>query len=219
MAQALAPKSGEKIRDAARSREAILAAAERLYSERGFDAASLGDIALAASLSRGAPSYFFGSKEQLYVAVLERVFAEREQAAREAFQPLAAWAEDSSSGSLEKALGKAVDGYMEFLLRRPSFVRLIQREELAGGKRMRDAPRDSRAIEDAFQALRRVARKRGLRPFDVSDAVLLFVSLTFSPLAQHSTFMASLDRDLKDPKIRRRHTRLVTGQLLHLLQR
>jgi len=31
--------------------------------------------------------------------------------------------------------------------------------------------------------------------------------------------MASLDRDLKDPKVRRRHTRLVTGQLLHLLQK
>lgn len=217
MVQALAPKSGEKIRDAGRSREAILAAAEQLYSERGFDAASLADVALAAGLSRGAPNYFFGSKEGLYIAVLERVFQEREQATRAAFKPLVVWIEDSSGGSLESALGQAVGGYMEFLLRRPSFLRLLQREELAGARHLREAPRDSRAIEDAFQALRAVAPERGLRTFEVSDAVLLFISLTFSPLAQRSTFIASLDRDLEDSKVRRRHVRLVTSQLLHLL--
>jgi len=217
MARALTPKNGEKVRDAARSRAAILTAAEELFSERGFDAASLGDVALAAGLSRGAPTYFFGSKEQLYAAVLERVFREREQATREACRPLVAWAESDPGGSLEGALGQAVAGYMEFLLRRPSFLRLLQREELAGAGRLRDVPRDSRAIEDAFQALRAVAVERGLRPFDVSDAVLLFVSLTFSPLAQRSTFVASLGRDLEDPEAKRGHVRLVSSQLSHLL--
>jgi AcrR family transcriptional regulator len=216
MTRTLAPKSGEKIRDAGRSREAILAAAERLYSERGFDAASLANIALAAGLSRGAPNYFFGSKEGLYVAVLERVFQERERATRAAFKPLVVWTE-GPDGSLENALDQAVGGYMEFLLRRPSFLRLLQREELAGARHLREAPRDSRAIEDAFQALRTVAPERGLRSFDVSDAVLLFISLTFSPLAQRSTFIASLGRDLEDSEGRRRHVRLVTSQLLHLL--
>lgn len=217
MARTLTPKSGEKIRDARRSREAILAAAERLYSELGFDAASLAEIALAAGLSRGAPNYFFGSKEGLYVAVLERVFQDREQATRAAFKPLVSWTEGPSDGSLENALDQAVGGYMEFLLHRPSFLRLLQREELAGAKHLREAPRDSRAIEDAFQALRTVAPERGLRTFDVSDAVLLFISLTFSPLAQRSTFIASLGRDLEDSEVRRRHVRLVTSHLLHLL--
>jgi AcrR family transcriptional regulator len=211
-------RGGEKIRDAARSREAILVAAERLYSEHGFDAASLADVALAAGLSRGAPSYFFGSKEQLYVAMLERVFQEREQATGEAVRPLIAWTEGAPGGSLEEALGQAVGGYMEFLLRRPSFLLLLQREELAGARRLRESPRASRAIEDAFRALRVVAPEHGLRSFDVSDAVLLFISLTFSPLAQRATFMASLGRDLEDPEVRRGHVRLVTDQLLHLLR-
>lgn len=218
MQRATAAGSSEKIRDAARSREAILAAAEQLYSERGFDAASLADVALAAGLSRGAPSYFFGSKEQLYNAVLERVFQEREQATGEAFRPLIAWTKGAPGGSLEEALGQAVGGYMEFLLHRPSFLLLLQREELAGARRLRESPRDSRAIEDAFRALREVAPERGLQPFDVSDAVLLFISLTFSPLAQRSTFMASLGRDLEDPEVRHGHVQLVTDQLLHLLR-
>jgi TetR/AcrR family transcriptional regulator len=218
VSRASTPEGGRKSRDAARSREAILAAAERLYAERGFAATSLADIAVAAGLSRGTPSYFFGSKERLYLAVLERVFEEREQATRQAFHPLVAWAEGDHDESLEIALGQAVAGYMEFLLRRPSFLVLVQREELDGGERLRASPRESRAIEDAFRALRAVAPERELRSFDVSDAVLVFVSLTFSPLGQRSTFMTSLDRDLEDPAVRRRHIELVTDQLLHLLR-
>jgi len=213
-----APRSSEKIRDAERSRAAILDAAERLFAERGFDAASLNDVAVAAGLSRGTPSYFFGSKEQLYEAVLECVFAEREEATRDAFRPLVEWSAGESGGSLEKALAAAASGYMDFLLRRPSFLRLLQREELAGAGRLRGAPRDSHAIEDAFGGLRAVARKRGLRAFRVADAVLLFVSLTFSPLTQRTTFMASLGHDLDDPKVRRRHVKLVAEQLRHFVE-
>ena len=43
---------------------------------------SLQEIGDAAGLSRGTPNYFFGSKQDLYVAVLERVFADPEEAAK-----------------------------------------------------------------------------------------------------------------------------------------
>src|SRR5689334_1328417 len=122
-----------RARDAGRSRAAILDAAERHFSERGFDAAALGDIAAAAGLSRGAPHYFFGSKEGLHRAVLERVFAERAAATRDACAALRAWARDGT-GTLERALAAAVDGYLTFLLARPAFARLVLWEELAGGE-------------------------------------------------------------------------------------
>lgn len=218
MARSARVESTEKVRDAERSREAILAAAERLFAERGFDGCSLNDIALVAGLSRGTPSYFFGSKDRLYDAVLERVFRAREEATRDAFRPLVEWSEGEGGRSLEKALAGAATGYMDFLLCRPTFLKLVQREELAGGARLREAPRDSRAIEDAFRSVRAVARRRGLRPFNVADAVLLFVSLTFSPLTQRSTFMAALGHDLDDPKVRRRHAKLVAGQLRYFVE-
>jgi AcrR family transcriptional regulator len=204
-------------RDAARSRAAIIAAAEALFAERGYAGTSLGDIGTRAGLSRGTPSYFYGSKEQLHVAVLERVFAAREEATTAAFAPLHDWAA-TGAGTLERALTHAVEGYVAFLLTRPTFVRLIEWEELEGGRRMRATPRASRAIQDAFAAARAAARRRGLRPFNVEDAVLLFVSLTFSPLAQTSTFMATLGRDLTDRATLRRHVRFVVGQLTQLLE-
>jgi TetR/AcrR family transcriptional regulator len=212
------PANPDKARDAERSREAILGAAGDLFAEQGFDGVSLGQIATSAGLSRGTPSYFFGSKEALYLAVLEQAFAERERATRRACEPLLSWAGAASEEPIRDALSAAVGGYLDFLLRHPVFIKLILREELAGAARLRGVPRASKPMEEAFEAVRAVAGDRGLRPFEVEEAVLVFVSLTFFPLAQRSTFMASLGRDLGDPKARKRHLELVVGQLLAVIE-
>jgi|GEM_PF-1311434 len=206
-----------RIRDADRSRKAILAAAEALFAEHGFEAVSLQEIGDAAGLSRGTPNYFFGSKQELYVAVLQRVFADREQATTHAFAPVRAWCESERAGSLRRALTRAIESYMSFLLARPAFVRLIVREELRGGEGLRRAQHESSAMREALAAVRAVANRRSLRSFDVDDAVLVLVSLTFSPISQQSTFMAALGRDLTDAAVRAHHVRLVVGQMLQLL--
>jgi AcrR family transcriptional regulator len=206
-----------RIRDAQRSRELLLNAAEELFSERGYDGVSLSEIAAAAGLSRGTPNYFFGSKEQLYRSVLERVFADRQAATAEAVAPVVEWCRrDGDSGGLRRALAAGMEGYMRFLLERPAFARFITWEELAGGRRLREADRRSTALSDAFSEVRSVARRRRLGPFRVEDAVLLFISLTFSPLAHRHTLLASLGRDLTDPQVRKRHIKLAVEQMMHL---
>lgn len=210
-------REAERTRDAERSREAIFGAAEDLFTEHGFGGVSLGEIAAAAGLSRGTPSYFFGSKAKLYEAVLERVFRDREEATRLACRPLVAWAESDRGTAIRRPLTEAVRGYLEFLVRRPSFLRLVQREELAGAARLQRVPRGATAIQEAFTTVRAVAGKRGLKTFDVDDAVFLFVSLTFFPLAHRATFMAALERDPEDPAVLKRQIRLAVDQLLCLL--
>jgi len=213
------PPAAEKIRDAERSREAILDAAERLFADRGFEGASLNEIGAAAGLSRATPSYFFGSKDQLYAAVLERAFADRQAATADALAPVHAWCADDGAGvdALGRALARATDDYLRFLLGRPTFVQLLNREELAGGARLRATPRASTAMTDAFGALRAAGRRRGLRAFRVEDAVLLYVMLTFGALGYGSTLLRAQERDLRDDAVRRRHVRLVVDQVLHLL--
>jgi TetR/AcrR family transcriptional regulator len=55
-------------RDADRSRQTILDVAEQLFAEHGFEAVTMERIGRAAGLSRGAPGYYFGSKDALYRA-------------------------------------------------------------------------------------------------------------------------------------------------------
>jgi TetR/AcrR family transcriptional regulator len=214
-------RPAEKVRDAERSREAILAAAEQLFAERGYDAASLQDIGAAAGLSRGTPSYFFGSKERLHLDVLRRAFDRRDAATSAAFAPVREWCEERGEGgedALARALGRAADGYMAYLAGDPAFVRLVLREELAGGRHLRALGGTSTAMEDAFAAVRRVGGERGLRDFAVADAVFLFVALTFTPFAYGSTFMRSLARDLSKPAERRHQRELTVEHLMALLR-
>lgn len=112
-------------RDAERSRQTILDAAERLFAELGYEAVSMERIGRAAGLSRGAPGYFFGSKVALYRAVLQRMFESTEQLVAETNRQLAEVPDD-----LDRALEIVVENLLEFLYERPTFLTLVQREAL-----------------------------------------------------------------------------------------
>ncbi len=214
----LAPAA--RIRDAERSRLAILDAAALLFAAQGYDGASMSEIGAAAGLSRGAPGYFFGSKQSLYGDVLDAVFSKRRRATEQAFAPVHAWCEgDAGLPRLQLALAAAADGYMRFLQGHPAFVALIMREELDGGRRLRRASHSSTAMEDAFRALRRGGTKRGLKTFQVQEAVLLFVSLTFAPISYRHTLLRSVDLEVSSERGRARQARLAAAQLMSLMAR
>ncbi len=61
--------------DAARTRDAIIDAALRVFAERGFAAAQLEDIAARASVTRGAVYHHFTGKEDLLGTVLSTRWA------------------------------------------------------------------------------------------------------------------------------------------------
>ena len=195
-----------------------MTAAERLFAEHGYEGASLNDIAAAAGLSRGTPSYFFGSKEQLYLEVIERTFEVRERATRAAFARVHEWCHGKDGlDELRGALATSAEDYIAFLAKRPSFVKLVMREELSGGTSIRRRRSRSTAMEDAFTALRSAGPGRGLRPFAVEDAVLLFVALTFAPISYSNTLMRAVGRDLRRPAARRRQAEMAVAQLMALI--
>ncbi|MGI5206655.1 TetR/AcrR family transcriptional regulator [Spirillospora sp. CA-108201] len=59
------------------TRAALLAAAERLWAERGIHGASLDDIAAAAGLTKGAVYSNFAGKTDLLLALMERITSSR----------------------------------------------------------------------------------------------------------------------------------------------
>ncbi len=54
-------------------------AANALFSERGYDEVSIEDIANAAGVTRGLVHHYFGGRKDVYIALLERLGALREE--------------------------------------------------------------------------------------------------------------------------------------------
>jgi TetR/AcrR family transcriptional regulator len=97
------------------TRAAILAAAERHFAERGFEAARLEDIAADVGIRRAAIFYHFSDKNELYEAVLDEVLGG------------AAFALPTR-GSAAQRIQAAVTGWIDYVARRPTVARLILRE-------------------------------------------------------------------------------------------
>ncbi|MGO8855345.1 MAG: CerR family C-terminal domain-containing protein [Steroidobacteraceae bacterium] len=69
IAEAAYPRGSE-------TRARLIAAAIRVFGERGFEAASTREIAAAASLNTPALQYYFNNKEGLYVACAEHIVSQ-----------------------------------------------------------------------------------------------------------------------------------------------
>ena len=65
-------------------REAILAAAARLYAARGFQGASVADLAKACSTPKSLIYHYFPSKDDILYMVCDRIVSEYQSQARKA---------------------------------------------------------------------------------------------------------------------------------------
>jgi AcrR family transcriptional regulator len=203
----------EKERNAERTRESILDAAEHLFAERGFDATSLSEVGTRAGVSRGTPSYFFGSKADLYRAVLERCFGEVLQAVRAGRARAMA-----SSAEPQAVLAGAVSDYFDFLAARPNFVRLIEREALAGGTHLEDIPPHVAAAQEALSALRdELAMGPGMSQ-EAAHLLLSIIGLCWFPLAHGPTVLRALGIDPQDPEFAEQRKRHVIELVLNGLR-
>ena len=65
--------------DPGQRREQILDAANALFAERGYEEVSIEEIASSAGVTRGLVNHYFGARKDVYIALLERLGAEREE--------------------------------------------------------------------------------------------------------------------------------------------
>src|SRR3954451_19211539 len=68
--------------DPGQRRDQILDAANVLFAERAYDDVSIGDIAGAAGVTRGLVHHYFGGRKEVYIGLLERLGAQREEELR-----------------------------------------------------------------------------------------------------------------------------------------
>jgi AcrR family transcriptional regulator len=200
-------------RNAEASRRAILDAAAELFSLAGYDRTSLGEIGRRAGVSAALPAYFYGGKEGLYGAVLERLLAERE--AR--LEPLASRAAEEleHGGGLRPALELLIGGYIDFLRERPALVRLMGREALDGGRRLAPGPRHSIALAGGLARFLPVCANASA--IDAEQLLITTVALCFFPIEHNDTMLAAMGLDAAGEEFasaRKRHVVDVLEQVL-----
>lgn len=192
-APASPPARAVRRRDAGASRRAILDAAEQLFSQRGYERTSLGAIGRRAGVSAALPAYFFGGKQALYEAVLERLLLERERR----LEPLAARAAEEleRSGRLRPALELLIDGYIDFLRERTALVRLMGREALGGGRHLAPGPRHSVAVAGGLARFVRSLPPPPGPSVDPEQLLITVVALCFFPIEHNDTMLAAMGLD------------------------
>jgi AcrR family transcriptional regulator len=110
-------------------RAALLAAARKLFSERGFHEVGTREIARAADVNPAMIHYYFGDKEGLYRAMLEAVFDHLVGRVRQVVA--------SSSGGTSPII-EILELYADALVHDPWIPRLMIREVLSDGAPFRE---------------------------------------------------------------------------------
>lgn len=117
------------------ARDGLLDAASRLYAHRAFGEVSLRRIASEAGVTPAMVHYYFGDKEGLYEAMLERAFGRLlEQVRRVASEEPARHA----TGETDAVLGRLLRVVTSTLAAEPWIPALMVREVLAEGGRFRE---------------------------------------------------------------------------------
>jgi AcrR family transcriptional regulator len=111
------------------TREAILAAALDLFSERGFDGAATREIAARAGVTQPLLNYHFRTKTELWRSALEGIFEALAEALAKREEGLRGVGEPTASRLL-------VHEFVAFSARNPELHRIITQECKADGPRM-----------------------------------------------------------------------------------
>ena len=142
-APATAKPSSKRAQNRAEHLAALLDAAEDVFAHKGYENASIADIAAAADLAVGTVYRFFPGKQDLGTAVMERIAASRVLSLRAVALPAAA----DKSGGLRTLVRLRVEHHV----RHGAFLRMGFELQRSLGKR--EAPEHIRALFEETRAL------------------------------------------------------------------
>ncbi|RDI27439.1 TetR/AcrR family transcriptional regulator [Pseudacidovorax intermedius] len=207
--------SETRLRDADRSQAAILLAAREEFAGHGLAGARMDRIAERADVNKRLIYYYFGSKDDLFLAVLERVYADirmaEQQLHLDEVEPV-------------EAVRRLISFTWHYYLEHPEFITLLNSENLHRAEHLRRSDRIQEMNSPLVQLLDGVVergRRSGVFRAGV-DPIQLYISiasLCYFYLSNNHTLSAIFGRDLRAPKAmaqRLSHmTELVLGYLMH----
>src|SRR5437763_4118357 len=186
-----APAAGRR-RDAQRTRANILDVARREFADRGYSGARVDHIADRTRTTKRMIYYYFGGKEQLFIAVLERAYSQL----RDAEQTL-----EIDHVDPLRAIRELAELTFDHHERHPEFLRLVAIENIHRAEHIQRssvlASINTRAVELIARILER-GRAQGAiqREVDPLDLHMLISAFCVFRVANKHTFKAIFGRDL-----------------------
>lgn len=197
------------------NRARIVQAAIEEFAARGFKGASMDAIAARTHTTRALINYYFGSKEKLYIAVLEQSYGGiRDAEAQLELDDLPA----------ADAIRRIVEFTYNYYLTHPSFVRLVVAENQARGRHMRKSKAMRTLNRPIIELLTRVIERgqaegrfrRGVDPIEVHKAI---AALGIFNVSNQYTFGAIFQREMGTRGNVARRQQAVADMILRYLER
>ena len=197
------------------NRARIIKAAIDEFASRGFKGASMDAIAARTHTTRAMINYYFGSKEEVYLSVLEHVYAEIRQA-----ESLL----DLDHLPPVDAIRRIVEFTFNYYLDHEGFVRLVVAENQARGRHFRKSKAMRSLNRPIIDTLARViARGQADGSFrahaDPVEVHMAIAALGMFNVTNQYTFGAIFQRDMGAKGNVRRRREMVTEVILGYLRK
>jgi TetR/AcrR family transcriptional regulator, upper aerobic nicotinate degradation pathway regulator len=188
-----AKTGGVRAAAAQATRESILKAATKVFAKHGYDGGSIERISTAAKSYDRMIYYYYGSKEGLFIAVLESMYRRFNEA--EARLKL----DGLSPPDAMNAIIRFICGYYR---RHPEFITLLNTENLHRGRHIAKSPSAGEHSAPAVGVIATVLASgaaAGLFRPDVAarDIYLMVASMGYFYLSNRFTLSAFLGEDLE----------------------
>ena len=212
-AAALEPRKSRK-NNPEKTRENILQEAIVEFVQQGLSGARVDAIAERIHTSKRMIYYYFGSKEQLYVEVLEKLYGNIRST-------------ENHLQLAELAPREAIQRLVEFTFdhhdRNVDFVRIVSIENIHNAEYVKHSEAIKAMNNTILDALAGILRRGvvegvfrdGLNPLDVH---LLITSFCFYRVSNRHTVGEIFQIDLPDEAIKQRHRQMICESVLRYLQ-
>ena len=196
--------------DPDRTKEDILDVAAEEFSDFGLAGARVDAIAERTKTSKRMIYYYFGSKEDLYLAVLERAYASIRHL--EDALPLGKLAP-------EHALTTMIESTFDYDDAHPDFIRLVAIENIHKAEHMTRSDSIVGVNVSVIETLERILQegfRTGVfrRQASAVDVHMLISSFCFFRVSNRYTFGTIFGIDLANPEMRQRHRRMIVDVVL-----
>ncbi len=203
----------ERQRDPQRTRLDILEVATREFAERGYSGGRVDEIAARTRTTKRMIYYYFGNKEGLWTAVLERAYAriraEEQRLEVEHLEP-------------REAIRRLAELTFDHHEAHPDFIRLVSEENIHYAKHMRKSPSLAQLNTPAVQVIAKIlerGKEMGVfrREVDAVDVHMMISAFCFFRMANRHTFGMLFGRDLVDPRLRDHYRKMVGDMVVSYL--